>query len=138
MAHVFMCSSAVLRPHMFTVSCTSSSMVILHCSHTCTSTQIPHPRQPHTCSACCSQLVWQTLLLEVVAVKVSTTHTKLHMYCTVKDLNTHHMLYNGHSVSLNLCMSFAKCAIKWIVVNIILCPIPLPYKMTEVPTCNGF
>ena len=79
------------------------------------------------------------LLLEVVTVKVSTTHTpNVHMYCTVKDLNTHHMLYNRHSVSLNLCMSFAKCAIKWIVVNTISCPIPLPYKMAEVPTCNGF
>ena len=65
------------------------------------------------------------LLLEVVTVRVSTTHTKCtHVYCTVKDLNTHHMLYNGHSVPLNLCMSFAKCAIKWIVVNIILFRIP--------------
>ena len=64
-------------------------------------------------------------------------HTpNVHMYCTVKDLNTHHMLYN--SVSLNMCMSFAKCAVKWIVVITILCPIPLPYKMAEVRTCSGF
>ena len=69
------------------------------------------------------------LLLEVVTVKMSTTHTKCtHVLYTVKDLNTHHMLYNGHSVSLNLCMSFAKCAIKWIVVNIILCPFLCPTK----------
>ena len=35
-------------------------------------------------------------------------------------------------------MSFAKCAVKWMVVTIILCPISLPYKMAEVSTCNGF
>ena len=40
MAHVFMCSRAALRTHVFTVSCTSSSsVVILHCSHTCTHTR---------------------------------------------------------------------------------------------------
>ena len=68
-------------------------------------------------------------------------HTHQMYTCTVQSKTSIliiYMLYSGHSVSLNLCMSFAKCALKWIVVNIILCPIPLPYKMAEAPTCNGF
>ena len=37
-----------------------------------------------------------------------THHMYTCIYCRVKDLNIHHMLYNEHSVSLNLCMSFAS------------------------------
>ena len=52
---------------MLTISCTSSSIVILHYSHAGTYTQIHHPRQPHTCSVCCSQLVVYIASLDINA-----------------------------------------------------------------------